>query len=175
MESITDPCKLNCVELNFKLINTSDKNFLLYNFNRFFEFAEFNDKVFCDTIFLSAVRYVYIYDKNGEQVKPLGRMPDSINWKPMSVLERQMTKSKIWFRNSIQIVKKGETLNFKQQVNLRDFNFVFPGTYKLKLLYYQQDVLREITQQELEEDIRLNDAVLFKGCLLSNDVDLVVK
>jgi hypothetical protein len=93
----------------------------------------------------------------------------------MSVLERQMTKSKIWFRNSIQIVKKGETLNFKQQVNLRDFNLVFPGTYKLKLLYYQQDVLREITRQELEEDIRLNDAVLFKGCLLSNDVDLVVK
>lgn len=175
MEGVNEHCKLNCIQLDFKLVNTSSENILLYNFNRFFEFAEFNDKLFCDTIFLSATRFIYIYEENGEQVKPLGRIPDSINWKPMTVLERQFMQEKNWFRNSKQIVNKGETLEFSQKINLRDFNLVFPGKYKLKLLYYQHDVLREISQKQLEQDIKSFDAFLYTGCLISNVVDLIVE
>ncbi|MFM7852196.1 MAG: hypothetical protein ACKO96_09835 [Flammeovirgaceae bacterium] len=64
-------------------------------------------------------------------------------------------------------------IEFSQVVNLRDFN-LDKGTYSLKLIYYQNAVLREIDQWELEADLKEHDAFLFKGCIASSSVKLVV-
>jgi hypothetical protein len=174
-ERLVEPCSYNCTEIKFKLVNTSDENILLYNFNRHFEHGEFSENFFCDSVFLAAERSMYVTKSNGELMPPTGALPDSVHGEPISIIKRQMDLSKTWFRNSKQVIKKGETIEFSKKINLRDFYLVAPGVFYLKLLYYQHDVLRELTQEEIESDLREYDAYLFKGCLWSNSVKLIVE
>lgn len=174
-ERVIDPCSYNCVDIKIKLVNTTDNNILLFNFNRNFEHGEFSENFFCDSSFLSADRLIYISNELGEIMRPSGAIPDSVHGRPISNLKRQIEMEKTWFINSKQIVKKGETIEFIENVNLRDFLLFDKGTYTLKILYFQHDVLRKLTQSELESELEKHDAYLFKGCLWSNAVKLIVK
>jgi hypothetical protein len=167
-------CMYNCVDINFRLKNTLDKNILLYNFNTYFELGEFNESLFCDSIFKSAERFVYVNRSNGKQVIPSSQIPDSISWKSLSSIEKQMELSPSWFRNTKQLIKKGETIEFTQRINLREFELKETGIFSLKLLYYQHDVLLELTKEELSQDLKKYEADLFQGCLWSNSVPLIV-
>jgi hypothetical protein len=173
-ERAIDSCAYNCGDIKFKLVNTSNENIILYDFNRFFQFAELSGAAYCDSLWGSAEKFIYLYKQNGEQVIPTGSIPDSINWKPQA-LKRQFEFEKVWFRNSKQLIKSGETIEFSQNVNFRDFYLVTPGIYNLKLLYYQHNVSNYVTQEQVEEDVKRYDAYFFKGCLWSNSVKLIVE
>jgi hypothetical protein len=174
-ERVIEPCLYNCIDIKLKLVNTTDNNILLFNFNRNIEHGEFSEIFFCDSSFLSADRLIYISNELGEIMRPSGAIPDSVHGRPISDLKRQIEMEETWFINSKQIVKKGETFEFHENVNLRDFQLFEKGDYTLKILYFQHDVLRKLTQSELESELRKHDAYLFKGCLWSNSVKLIVE
>ncbi len=169
-EKTFEPCAYNCVDLHFKLINTTESNLVLYNFNRNFAYGDFSANFFCDSVFLSAEKMIYVFDTNGNIVRPNGIIPDSIHGASGDELMKQVNTSKTWFLNSKQVIRKGDTISFIETVNLKDFQLIDPGDYILKILYYQHNVRRIVSQQELDQDLNNYDSNLFKGCLWSNSV-----
>jgi hypothetical protein len=171
----TDPCVTTCANLKFSVKNFSSDNFILYNFQRFFQLGELNDSTYCDGNG-AAESIAFVYNTKNEQIMSARFLPDSIHWKPMpmeKVLDRREL-SKIWFRNTKLVIRTNESLVFSRNIDFREFDLL-PGSYFVKILYYQQDVSNYITQEQLQEDIKKYDAYLLKGCLWSNSVRLIVE
>ncbi|MFM8911936.1 MAG: hypothetical protein ACKOE6_03310, partial [Flammeovirgaceae bacterium] len=76
-----DTTKKYLVKVRYKLINTSSHDILLYNFRRNFELSELEPAFFCDSLYGSSEKMIYVFRKNGKQKMPAGRVPDSLNYK----------------------------------------------------------------------------------------------
>jgi hypothetical protein len=170
-----NPCVTTCADINFRIENSSDENYMLYNFKRFFQFGELEDSVYCDG-FRVAGKCIFVYAESNKQLLSASFLPDSIHWKPMP-LEKVLNRhelSKIWFRNTKLVIRSRESLKFSYNIDFREFDLL-PGIYTIKILYYQQNILNYITENQIEEDQEKFDAEMFKGCLWSNSVKLIVE
>jgi hypothetical protein len=169
----TNECLGNCADLKYRLVNTSNLNMLLYNFNRNIEVNEFGYDSLC---FVGAAQlYLLVRDKTGNHVLTDGSLPDSIHGQTGTVLRHQMLSTKDWFRDSKVVVKAGKTLEFSQRFNFRQYHLVKPGIYSIEVLYQQGDIKNFVSDDEIEEDCRKNDAFYFKGCIVSDKVKLFVQ
>lgn len=162
-------------KVRYKLVNKSSNDILLYNFKRNAEFAPVEPGFFCDSLYGTAEKLIYLFRENGKQKMPAGGIPDSLNYKSPSVLQRQFEMAKTWFRNSRQIVRKGTEIEFTDLVDFEDYVLEKPDIYYLRILYIQNNPSWVVSEEELVKDSGSEDVYLFKGCLWSNTIKLIVE
>jgi hypothetical protein len=170
---IDEPCVTTCTDIKFSLINASVNNFVLYNFNTRFFYAPRADSSFCEGG--TAERFILVYDKRGKQILAISAIvPGSIEEPKtndqLNDFERSIEKV---FVLAKQIAKSKNSISFKERINLRNFE-LNPGEYYLKMVYFQHNISRYVTKEERQAIEEEFDAEMYKGCLWSNQVKLIV-
>jgi len=166
----------NVVTLSFSISNSIPRNLLLYSFHNYVDQAVFEEEFYCKNR-ITANLALFIYNEKSEQQFAGAYIPDSLNYKPMphEKLQNSLVLIKEKFRKSQQILLTNQTAEFVKQVDIKDFELE-PGTYYARLLYYQGDnIVNMVTPEQIEEDQIKSHADVFKGCLWSNKVKLVIE
>ncbi len=168
------PCVTTCGEISFTLTNRSEFNWLLYNFNSNFNFGVDLDSSYC-TDGGVADRVIFVYNMRNEQIRAAFVLPDSVHGVQMSMEEvlRRHERGKTDMRKYMQVVNIGSSSEFKRVIDFREFDLM-PGVYFARILFFQHDLSKYLTEQQLRSDRIENDARVFKGCLWSNTVRLIV-
>ncbi len=145
---------------------------MLYNFFKPFIFDCIADSTFCNG-FGAAEKIIFVYNSEGRQMIP-GCPSHDIATDAKDVIGRY-ERNKKQFQDSLLVAwKNGEDVEFTETIDFRDFNLE-PGVYQVRALYYQYDVSRYVSDQLVAIDERRYNAQIFKGCLWSNGVKLIVK
>lgn len=169
-DSKQKPCVRSCQEIVYKLVNHTDKRYMLYNFKRNFQFGLDQQSLLCDSAWTSIGKTLYMFAKDSSFVPAAFVIHDS-STVSSEAMHRQMQFGQTWQRNSRVILSPGEYIEFSQMVDFRDY-YLDPGSYFIKLGYAQLYLLPSIGKEEFESD--LDGADLFVGCLFSEPVKFVV-
>jgi hypothetical protein len=164
------------ISFDLKVKSCSENNYLLYGFNDDVESAWREEFDYCKKSIVAGL-VVFVYDQKMEGVYAVVYISEDIRYKPITdeQVQQVIAEEKVRFRNSFQIIKPREPVVFGKKVDLRDFRLV-PGTYYMKLLYYEGDnIINLVTEEQMAEDRKKYKAEIFEGCIGSNLIKLIVE
>lgn len=170
---INEPCATTCADVHFSLNNESDINWILYDFKSKYYYGIAADSSYCGGG--AAERVMFIYNQKNEQIFASTALPYNLH-------ETQMTYDRLLdshnqikerFLLSKQVINSHRKVDFVQNIDFREFDLK-PGVYHFKLLYFQNDVSNYITIDQSEIDKKRFDGEIYRGCLWSNPVRLIV-
>jgi hypothetical protein len=169
-----DSYNTNYVTIKYRLINATKKDILLYNPNGYVVPDEYEGNETCDSLWGVADWYLYVHRLNGERIMPDSHtlaLPFDGSIKS-SYDQGDLTST---FIRSKIVIKKGDSIAFEGRLSFRDYDLSKGSEYIVKVLFIQNDVLKMISKDQLQNDSRELNAYLFKGCLWSNSVKLIVE
>jgi len=170
-DSQREPCHRSCPRVTYQLINNYGQDLMLYNFRRNSHLAYFETELHCDSMRSEQGKTLYLLDNDGTFQPSSMDLHDSTT-ESFQAMERQFRMGSVWFRNSRVVVKAGDSLEFTENVDFRHYGLQ-PGTYYLTAQYLQFSTASDLSATELQAD--LGDATLFRGCLRSDRVKLIVE
>lgn len=165
------------ISFDLKVNNGSCCNFLLYNFNNETDLAFKEELFFCNGG-IAAGATIFVYNEKMEVIHArIPPIPADIDYQPITAerVQQVIGEEKVRFRNSLQVIKTGESIVFSKRIDLKNFRLT-PGTYYVKILYSAGDnTINMVTEDQIAEDMKKYKAKMFKGCVSSNLVKLIVE
>jgi hypothetical protein len=171
------PCINTCSELSFRLSNPTEKDYILYDFDKLPYLATERDSLYHNNFIFIAGVHVFVYDLENKQIEATRYISDDIDYKPMTpdFIMLKLKESRKKFRNSRVIIRKGESFEFNHNIDFRDFELK-PGVYYVKLIYFQgPNVTHQLDSSLIKEDEESYNAKVYTGRFWSNKIKLVVE
>ena len=172
-EPRSSPCIKACAELRYKLSNNSTRTILLYNFTGNIQFGYEDAKLNCDSVWAPMATWLNLFDETMVFIP--------INLPLVNGGTRYIKMKEKWdlfFRKGMVVLRPGEQKDFSEIINFRDYRLYSPGTYYVSLVYVQharEYIEYELSPEEIDADLLSNKAILYKGCVFSNTVRLIVE
>jgi len=165
------------ISFDLKVTNDSSDSFLFYNFNSHFDLAFAEESFFCNDK-IAAGTTIFVYNQKMEAIYArVAPIPDDISYQQVTDerVQQVIAEERVKFRNSLHVIKIGEQAVFTKKADLKNFRLA-PGIYFIKLLYSAGDnTINMVTEDQMAEDRKKHNAEIFKGCINSNLVKLIVE
>ena len=186
---IIDP-RSPIIELEFELINKSDKDYMLYSYSEIdsysvdFAYIKNIQRLNCVVGNALYILQGYKIRIGGEpfhsdtgpfhrfEEEPLHSDTDSFAIFEEESLDNEITDP---FKATSILLRRGTTVKLKRQINLEYFELE-PWEYKLSLVYYSgKNISTYFTEEEISAEEKEYGATFFRGWVQSNSVPLIVR
>ncbi|GHN02520.1 hypothetical protein WSM22_40090 [Cytophagales bacterium WSM2-2] len=165
------------VTFNISIVNKSDSSLLLYNFNVDPDIAFREEAFFCNSK-IAARGVIFVYDYHMKDLYARkSRIHDVAGYNSMTEekLKNKLNESRLKFRDSSQIVKRGEQLVLTKKADLKNVQLT-RGIYYLKFIYSSGEYTSNmVSEKDMSEDKAKYRVRIFKGCISSGVVRLIVE
>lgn len=167
-----EPCATTCAEIHFALGDESSTNYILYGFHDKIFFGYREDTTFCGQ---PGGLVVMAYTKVGKQIFHQTSIHSVTGYLSITPEKFKNTNEDFTQRlmNSKQIINGHKAIRFQRMIDFRDFELE-PGEYLIKVLYSQVYPSVYISEDQLNKDKSEYNAEVYKGCLWTNPVRLIV-
>jgi hypothetical protein len=160
--------------ISLRCKNDSDKNLLLYGFGGSNVLKVGADRLCANQDRISGGIGLLIFNEKHERVYAvLSIHNDSTAYKPMTreKLEERMNQNRLKYLTETKVIEGGSILDFDKTIDLHEFP-LRKGTYFLQVIGFAGKSLKTklVGEEQIEKDKKANNAELYQGCAISNEI-----
>lgn len=163
------------ISFSMTVENKFKDKFLMYSFKKLSEALD-GDSFYCDGD-ISSGNSVFLYDSKGKQQYITISFNKGIYDEPVTEedLRRNHERIKQQVVKDLIVLQPDSTTQYDQTFNLENFKLSL-GEYDLYLIYYSGNLLFDMLGRSvIEEAQKRYSAQVFKGCIKSNTVKIIVE
>ncbi|HEY9044499.1 MAG TPA: hypothetical protein VIN08_01325 [Ohtaekwangia sp.] len=164
------------IVLRFK--NNTENNLLLYGIGSHLVKNFVVEERACDLTKVGAGLALMVFDSTDKRKYPVLQFHDSTHPAPetQEQLDAMLERGRVEFLEGTRIARSKGQVSISWSIDLFDYHLE-KGTYYLKLVYFSGQGVwtNRIGETQIKQDMEVNKAKLFQGCLTSMPIIFTVK
>lgn len=171
-DSIKTLSDKSVISISILCKNNNNKNLLLYGFYCNV-LTTYVDRICANNDRASGGIGLRVFNDKHERIQAVHFISDSIDHKPMprERFEQLMIQGRAKYLKATKILKASSTERVDRNFDLREFHLV-KGTYYLQIIVYagKSLITHMVGEEQIKEDKEANNAELYQGCAISNEI-----